>query len=241
MTPLDLPDLPRWVSAHGIAAAPTSWRRELGGGFAVGNDAAQLIVVVGDPDILAIAQLAAERPAHAVLLARADATLATAVAGTHGVAKRAMLLTLPSLDELPDHDGAVVLPDTAPLDHLRREVAEEIRAARVNGEVWSAWVDGLPVAFAHAVWRSVAHSEISVDVDPSARQLGLGALVASALIHAETATGRAAVWGADEGNVASRRLARRLGFVETDELWVIVPRALVQAPRPAHLGRAPFT
>jgi RimJ/RimL family protein N-acetyltransferase len=30
------------------------------------------------------------------------------------------------------------------------------------------------------------------------------------------------VWGADEGNIASLRLARSLGFVKVDELWVAV-------------------
>ena len=41
--PLALPDVPRWIEAHGIAADPASWRSELGAGFAVGNDRARLI------------------------------------------------------------------------------------------------------------------------------------------------------------------------------------------------------
>jgi len=224
VTPLALPDLPRWVEAHGIAADPASWRRELGGGFAVGHDAAHLIVIAGDPDIAAAAQLAEEFADHVVLVAPEDAVLARAVAGAGGLAERALLHVLPSLDDLPDCESAVVLPATAPLDHLRPEVADEIAAARAKAEIWSAWVDGVPVAFAYAVWRSAAYFDISVDVDPSARQLGLGAIVAAAVIRGETANGRAAVWGADEGNTASRGLARRLGFVAVDELWVIAPR-----------------
>jgi hypothetical protein len=31
------------------------------------------------------------------------------------------------------------------------------------------------------------------------------------------------VWGADEENLASLRLARRLGFTAVDELWVAPP------------------
>jgi len=31
------------------------------------------------------------------------------------------------------------------------------------------------------------------------------------------------VWGADEGNTASLRLARTLGFVEVDRIWVAPP------------------
>jgi hypothetical protein len=55
--PLALPDVPRWIEAHGIAADPASWWRELGGGFAVGNDRARLIVVAGDVDAAEVDQL----------------------------------------------------------------------------------------------------------------------------------------------------------------------------------------
>ena len=53
-----------------------------------------------------------------------------------------------------------------------------------------------------------------------ARQLGLATIVSSAMIRHEIAQGRAPVWGADEGNVASLRLAARLGFQAVDEIWV---------------------
>jgi L-amino acid N-acyltransferase YncA len=62
--------------------------------------------------------------------------------------------------------------------------------------------------------------DVSVDVIPEARQLGLATIVASAMIQAERANGRHPVWGADEGNAGSLRLARRLGFTPVDELWV---------------------
>jgi hypothetical protein len=42
----------------------------------------------------------------------------------------------------------------------------------------------------------------------------------SALIHGERARGGEPVWGADEGNVASLRLAQRFAFAPVDELWV---------------------
>jgi hypothetical protein len=40
------------------------------------------------------------------------------------------------------------------------------------------------------------------------------------MIRGEQASGRDPVWGADEANVASLRLAKRLGFVPVDEIWV---------------------
>lgn len=58
---------------------------------------------------------------------------------------------------------------------------------------------------------------------PGARQLGLGTIVAAAMIRDELARGHAPVWGADEDNIGSLRLAARLGFVAIDEIWIAPP------------------
>lgn len=207
---LALPDEPRWVEAHGIAADPASWRRELDRGFAVGSDRAKLIVIAGDVGVATVHSLAHEYPGHAILVGE----------GYGG--ERALLHTMDEPDALDEIDGAVLLGRDAPLDHLEPAIAEEIR--ETSERVWCAWVDELPVAFAYAPWRSEKWFDISVDVDPRARQLGLGALVVTALIHDERSRGREAVWGADEGNLASLALAKKLGFVAVDEVWVIAPR-----------------
>ena len=208
---IDLPDLPRWVEAHGIATDATSWRRELGTGFALGSDRAKLIVIAGEVDRAALYALAAELAEHAILVGE----------GLGG--DRAILHTLPEPEALAEVEGAVLLDRDAPLDHLQPALVEELRAT--SDRVWCAWVDERPVAFAYAPWRSEKWFDVSVDVDPSARQLGLGALVATALIHDERASGREPVWGADEENHASLALAKKLGFVPVDELWVIPPRS----------------
>jgi hypothetical protein len=212
---LDLPDVPRWVEAHGIASDPAHWRRELGGGFALGHDAARLVVIVGDATPESLVSLPAT---HTWLFAIERDDLAQTRPST-----RAIIHTL--AHDPPEYDGAVALPDdaleaiadAAPLpDHL----AAELAWARTRGPIYTAYVDGTPSAFAYAPWRSAAYFDVSVDVIPGARQLGLATIVAAAMIHAERAAGRQPVWGADEGNAASLRLARRLGFEPVDELWV---------------------
>jgi GNAT acetyltransferase len=224
--PLALPDVPRWIEAHGIAADPASWRRELGAGFAVGSDRARLIVVAGDADAAALAALARERPRHTLLVAIERADLAAA---TGRRVARALLHTLPDAagggtpgpDGGPDAGaGAVALPADASLAHLPPALAEELDAARPHRTIWTVFLDGLPVSFAYAPWRSARWFDVSVDTLPAARQLGLGRMVAAAMIRDEQALGRAPVWGADEGNAASLRLAHALGFVEVDQLWV---------------------
>ena len=215
--PLALPDIPRWIEAHGIAADAASWRRELGGGFAVGNDRARLIVVAGDAEAAGVAELARDRPHHALLVAIERADLAAA---TGRRVARALLHTLPAGVELPEADGAVALPADAQLAHLPAELAEELDGARPHRTIWTAYLDGAPVAFAYAPWRSAGWFDVSVDTLAAARQLGLGRLVAAAMIRDEQAQGRAPVWGADLDNAASLGLARALGFAQVDELWV---------------------
>lgn len=222
IAPLGLPDLPRWIEAHGIAADPASWRRDLGAGFAVGSDRARLIVVAGDAGATEVGALARELPQHTVLVEIERADLAAA---TGRRVDRALLHTLPPGAERGpalDSEGAIALPPEVSLAHLPPALAEELEAARPHRTIWTALVDGAPAAFAYAPWRSERWFDVSVDTLPQARQLGLGRLVAAAMILDEQAQGRAAVWGADEGNAASLRLARRLGFVQVDQVWVAV-------------------
>jgi hypothetical protein len=217
IAPLDVPDVPRWVEAHGIASDPASWSRTLGAGLAVASDAARLVVVVGDADPAAVTALAHEVPRHTMLFEIERPDLVTAAGRA---AARALLHTLPDPDGLPDLEGAVALPPELPLTHLPAELAEELEAARARCTVWCALIDGAPVSFAYAPWRSARWFDVSVDTLPEARQLGLGRIVAAAMIRDERAQGREPVWGADEGNAGSLRLAHGLGFVAVDELWV---------------------
>lgn len=223
MTALGLPDLPRWVEAHGIAADPASWRRALGTGFAVGSERARLVVVGGDAEAAAVDELARAEAAHTLLVAIEREDLAATLRTAGRPVVRAVLHTLADPDALPDLEGASPLPEDATLAHLPPALADELSAARTTHTIWAAWVDGEPVSFAYAPWRSAAWFDVSVDTAPGARQLGLATVVAAAMIRDERAHGREPVWGATEDNAASLRLAKRLGFVACDELWVAPP------------------
>ena len=209
-----LPDVPRWVEAHGIAADPDGWREELGAGFALGHDRARLIVVAGEVEPEDVRRLAG-RP-HVILVEREELALATGRA-----VERAILHSLPDAGTLPDYEGAV--PLAASHGPLPAALADELAWARERGTIWSAWVDGEPVCFAYAPWRSAGLFEVSVDTLPGARQMGLATVVAAAMIRDERAKGREPVWGANESNAASLRLAKRLGFEPVDEIWVCAP------------------
>jgi hypothetical protein len=221
VTPLELPDEPRYVEAHGIAADASSWRCELGPGFAVGSDRARLIVVCGEADPGATLRLARARPQHTFLVTTDD--LAATLRGAGRGVERALLHTLADPARLPDPGGAAALAPDVSLAHLPEALRDELGMALAYGTVWAAWVDGAPVSFAYAPWRSARWFDVSVDTLAPARQLGLGTIVAAAMIRGERARGREPVWGADEHNLTSLRLARRLGFRAADELWVAPP------------------
>ncbi|MDB4962501.1 MAG: family N-acetyltransferase [Myxococcales bacterium] len=217
-----LPDLPRWVEAHGLSTDPHAWRRTLGAGGCIGDSTGPdpVIVVWGEAPVADVIALAAELPDHTLLLASERDDL---VAALPRICVRAILHTLTDPAELPDYEGAEPLPAGTDLTHLPEDLRAEITYALTHTTVWTAWVDGLPVSFAYAASRSERWFDIGVDTAPGARQLGLATIVAAQLIHSERSPGREPVWGATEDNIASLRLAARLGFHAVDELWVAIP------------------
>jgi hypothetical protein len=219
----ELPDEPRWVEANGIAASREGWRVTIGpAGMALGHDATRLIALAGvEVDVGTDAQLApvlAAHPDHALLF---PLEVAPVVARLGRRPLRAIIHTLHDASRLPDGAGATVLTSDVRLDHVPQSLADELATARGHGRsVWTVYLDCAPVTFAYASWRSSRWFDVSVDTLVSARQLGLATIAAAALIRAERANGREPVWGADEDNLASRALARRLGFAAIDELGV---------------------
>jgi hypothetical protein len=214
-----VPDLPRWVEARAmlLAGAPVA---AAGAGSLVWSDEAALCAVVGDAAPDAVLAAAATRD-RTVLCALEREDLADAFGARGYVVERATLHTLPDPAALPDDDVVAPLPPDIDLAHLPAPLADEIR--RATAVVYAAWVDGLPVAFAHAPWRTERWFDVAVDTLPGARQLGLATRTAAAMIRAERALGREPVWGAADSNLPSLRLAARLGFVADDALWVCSP------------------
>jgi len=217
-------DVPRWVEGNALLADPTAWRAA----GCVGSDADQLIVAIDEAVAgQTIATLAARYPAHAILTP--DDAIAEVLRRSRHVG-RALLHVCDDPDLLPDPEGIVVLPRDADLSHLDPALAAELTRARGRERtIHAALVDDVLSAFAYAPWRTPAWFDVSVDVIPAARQLGLGTLVAAAMIRAELALGRAPVWGADEGNLVSLRIAARLGFRAVDHLYVAAPSSTMPA------------
>ncbi len=216
---LELPDLPRWVEAHGVAEDRDGWREPVGGGLAIGHDATRVIIIVGEAEVDATVALVAARPSHAVVFGGERGDLVAAFEARGRFVERVIVHTLADADALPDLDGAALLGETAVPD-VPPALAAELAWARARGPIWAVWVDDAPQSFAYALWRSAGWFDITIETLPGYRQLGLGTIAVTAMIRAERAAGREPVWAADEHNAASLALARRLGFTPSDEVWV---------------------
>ena len=210
-----VPDEPRWVEARALllAGAPVD---AAGAGWVVRSPDGELAVAIGDAAPAAVAAC----DAAAVLCAIEREDLARALAGAGRRIERALLHVLPDPALLPDDDGAAPLQPGDDLSAVPAPLRAELERAARDRAVYAVHVDGAPVSFAYAPWRTARWFDISVDTLREARQLGLATRVAAALIRAERAGGREPVWGAAASNLASLRLAERLGFAPCDALWI---------------------
>jgi len=109
-------------------------------------------------------------------------------------------------------------------DDLRPEIELALRRACPMTVAW-AMEDGrrLPVSFCYAPWITETLWDVSVDTLEAYRRRGLAAALFEALRLYLAPEGLTPVWGAMEGNAASRRLAAKLGFEETTRRATFAP------------------
>lgn len=81
-----------------------------------------------------------------------------------------------------------------------------------HGGGWCLEQDGRPAAFAFTSYRFDHELEIGVETMPEHRGKGYALVVAAAMVQAALAAGLTPVWSCRQENVASVRLAERLGF-----------------------------
>jgi GNAT superfamily N-acetyltransferase len=138
--------------------------------------------------------------------------------------ERAILHRLTSFPALPAMDASCsvrLLDDAAGddrLDHLPPGLRHEITHARELAPVASAFHDGVPVSFCYPVWTTESMWDVSIDTLDSHRGRGLAAHVVRFMIEHMRRERREPLWAALESNVASLRLAARLGFTPLGEI-----------------------
>jgi hypothetical protein len=229
-----------------VAAVPGADPRR--DGFLVTVPDVSLAALVGGPpaDLIAATVSGLTGDVNLLVQHEDDAGLRAALPGW--VRYTAILHALPGVmtwESQADEATRVFDRGNAPrLDHLPAPLQRELRDALagrttarfVDGSIprvvpppgpvhvpmAAAWAGASPVAFCYPVWQTERWWDVAIDTLESHRRQGFAQRAARGLIRHLRATGRAPVWGALDGNTASRALAARLGFIEMGGIAVYV-------------------
>lgn len=237
------------LSGRAVVAAPD--QSELSNdGFVVLVPDVALASIVGRPPESTVRASLGSLSGEVNVLSQLEDAEYTAAALPKWQRRAAVLHVLPSTvswESDADPLARIFTRETAPrFDHLPASLKEELVDALrgrtmsrfVPGELpphaataagaaipmAAAWADGRPVAFCYPVWQTETRWDVSVDTWEPYRGRGLAARAARTMIRHMRSAGRAPVWGALETNLASRKLAAKLGFIEAAGIAVFTVR-----------------
>jgi RimJ/RimL family protein N-acetyltransferase len=241
----------RGMLLSGRAEVATGGEPELSSdGFVVLVPDAALASIVGRPPANTIRDSVAALSGEVNVLSQMDDAEYAAAALPHWRRRAAVLHVLPETQPWEvesDPQARVFTRETAPrFDHLpeplKRELTDALRGRTVSrfvaGELphsavastvlaipmAAAWTDGRPVSFCYPVWQTETLWDVAVDTWEPYQGQGLAGRAARAMITHMRMSGRTPVWGALDTNVASRKLAARLGFIEAAGIAVLTVR-----------------
>ena len=92
-----------------------------------------------------------------------------------------------------------------------------------DGIAAGAVVDGNIVAIAHTYAENDLHADIGVSTIEQWREKGFATAAASLVAQEIQARGKVPVWSCGEDNIASLRVAQKLGFTEVGRRTYLIP------------------
>jgi len=225
-----LPDIPRWIETRSMLLSGRCEVRGLKSAgetvFIVLSHETGLMVVVGRPDLQEIAACS-ELGCETVLTTVENA----------GYVSRALpewravsaLLHLPGDKPLPAPDTEtrlISIKDLEGIGALPETLIDELVLASRHSPVAAAFADGLPVSFCYAASLTEGLWDVSIDTLEPYRKRGFAEAAVIFMIDHMKKGGRVPVWGAEEWNLPSINLAKKLGFEVVDQLTVFNRRDL---------------
>jgi GNAT superfamily N-acetyltransferase len=220
-----LPDIPRWVETRGLLLGGRCTIAVSPEGFVVKALDSPLVCCVGRPDPDDIRKAVADPcpdlrvlvpPEEAEPVDRALAEWSRASATIH----------LLQTGTWPEPDPAVdvrLLEDELLLGLLPDGLREELSSTRPPATMAVAFSDGLPASICYSCWETETLWDISIDTVPEFRRRGLAEACTAFLIGTMRERGKEPVWGAEDANLPSLRLAAKMGFVPVDRLILFSP------------------
>lgn len=220
-----LPDIPRWVETRGLLLGGRCSVAVSPGGFVVKALDSPLVCCVDRPAPAAIREAVAEAgPDLRVLVPPEEAeTVARALPDWIPAAATIHLL---EPGRSPEPDPAVdvrLLQDELLLTLLPDGIRSEIGWALPRTTVAVALSDGLPASICYSCRETETLWDISIDTMPELRRRGFAEACTAFLMRTMRERGKEAVWGAEDSNLPSLRLAAKIGFVPVDRLILFSP------------------
>lgn len=217
-----IPDLPRYVEARAYLLSGEGSLFGDGAGAVIASPDRTSFSVLGTPYSSALDEALRDRGRDAEVFGGgdsresleqyfADAGELATLHWLHGSRFRPMQLREPAKVE--------VLADSRRIGHVTGDLRDELEDALANGPVAATCVDGMPVSFCYGT-ESETWWDVAIDTLEPFRRRGLAAAAFERMMELMTDRGKQPVWGALESNIASMKLAKRLGFVPCDRLWL---------------------
>ncbi len=229
-----LPDIPRWVETRSMLL---SGRCEIFGlegrtepCFVVRDSEEheeRLVSVVGRPAEGAIREAVTRNRNGGIVLAPPETESHVLAALPDWKTTRATLHLLgdaPQLPHVPAGAVRLIAPsELSSIDGLPPDLLSELRVAARRLPIAASLVGGRFVSFCYVAAQTEGLWDISIDTLAEHRNRGHAARCVTYMIGYMQRRGKQPVWGAEETNPPSLRLAAKLGFVPVDELIVFRP------------------
>jgi GNAT superfamily N-acetyltransferase len=229
-----LPDIPRWVETRALLLSGRCrvfTGSDPAAGFMVRGDREPLICVVGRPEAAAVREAArGTDPERRVLAPLSSAEYLRGILPDWRVATATVHRLGPDAGPFPQpaSDLRLVEPGAEReriATRLPAGLREELTRLPPEAAMAVAVADGEPAAVCYAAWETETLWDLSIDTLEPFRRRGLAARLSAFLIAQMRERGKEPVWGAEDDNTASLRLAAKLGFVPVDRLVLLAPPA----------------
>lgn len=219
-----LPDVPRWVETRSMLLSGDCeiFGLEENTSFVARDTEYPLISVVGQPSGLAIREALSRGQGVYEVVAPPENGAHVAASLPEWEVVSATLHLLGDEPRLPRFPaGTVRLLDPSELDSIEglpSELRSELAVAARSSPIAASFAGRRPAAFCYGGSRTESLWDISIDTLEEYRRQGHAARCVAYMI--EHMRPLLPVWGAEETNLPSMRLAANLGFVPVDELLV---------------------
>lgn len=219
-----LPDIPRWVETRGLLLGGRCTVAASAGGFLVKAIDSPLLCCVGRPDLESIRQAAGDAGSAQVLVPPEEAERVARALPDWSPASATIHRLAPGRWPEPDPSVDVRLVQAEPLLALIPDrIRSEIREALPRATVAVAFSERLPASICYSCWETETLWDISVDTMPEFRRRGLAEACTAFLLRTMRERGKEPVWGAEDTNLSSLRLAAKMGFEPVDRLILFSP------------------